>query len=100
MHIIVLFLVVAVLFVIAVLYPPTAYFIIWLVIAFFVAWLAFRKYARDRTASSATLPADGVPPQVIAAVPAIFDGQSPAANHTDGGVNCGAGADGGTTGCG
>jgi membrane protein implicated in regulation of membrane protease activity len=55
MHSILLFAAMAVLFVIAVVYPPTAYFIIWLVIAFLIAWLAFRRRTRVRTASESTL---------------------------------------------
>jgi hypothetical protein len=100
MHTILLFTAMAVLFVVAVVYPPTAYFIIWLVIAFLVAWLAFRQRTRGRTASESTLSSNSaMPAQIIAAGSVPINGHSPAASHAGGGVGCGAGSDDEASGC-
>jgi predicted secreted protein len=100
MHTILLFTAMAVLFVVAVVYPPAAYFIIWLVIAFLALWLAFRKLARGRTASDSALSSNSsVPAQIIATGSVPIDGHSAAASHAGGSVDRGGGSDGGASGC-
>jgi hypothetical protein len=100
MHTILLFTVMAVLFVVAVVYPPTAYFIIWLLIAILVAWLAFRQRTGARTASESPLSSNSsTAAQIIATDSVPIDGHSAAASHAGGGVDRGSGSDGGASGC-
>ncbi len=100
MHTILLFTAMAVLFVVAVVYPPTAYFIIWLVIAILVAWLAFRQRTGARTASESPPSSNSsTPAQNIVTDSVPIDGHSAAASHAGEGVDRGAGRDGGESGC-
>jgi threonine/homoserine/homoserine lactone efflux protein len=99
MHTILLFTAMAVLFVVAVVYPPTAYFIIWLVIAILVAWLAFRQRTGARTASESPPSSNSsTPAQIIVTDSVPIDGHSAAASHAGGGVDRGGGSDGGASG--
>jgi energy-coupling factor transporter transmembrane protein EcfT len=100
MHTILLFTAMAVLFVVAVVYPPTAYFIIWLVIAILVAWLAFRQRTGARTASESPPSSNSsAPAQIIVTDSVPNDGHSAAASHAGEGVDRVAGRDGGESGC-
>ena len=100
MHTILLFTAMAVLFVVAVVYPPTAYFIIWLVIAILVAWLAFRQRTGARTVSESRPSSNSsTPAQIIVTDSVPIDGHSAAASHAGRDVDRGVGSDGGASGC-